>query len=852
MSVKEEYCFYCMEPKNSSENICPNCKKPREDDGLPHHLQKGTILNSKYLVGAVLGEGGFGITYIGRDLTLDMKVAIKEYYPSHLVKRSGEDSQSVYSTNDREEEFEKGKDQFLTEARTLAKFPYEDGIVGVRDFFQENHTVYIVMEYLEGVTLGEYLDTVTGIPFGKTLKMMLPIMNSLEKVHEAGLIHRDISPDNIMITTDGKVKLLDFGASRDIRQKNRELTVILKPSYAPEEQYRRNGVQGPWTDVYALCAVMYRCITGTMPEDSVGRVLEDELRPPSAAGAVISKAQEAALLDGMAVHQQNRIQTMRELKDRMMQEIEDDFSETRQEPLRDAGKRETGEPLTIMPVHTGKQQDVLERTRFLQEEEREKTAAPKDPPIQAGRKKAVPKKTVFTAAAAVILLSAVVGLKLSSNVIIGRTKYPVYSSQKVDVFEMGVKLPPSQIKALKRIKNLFSVGLFECWLTDREVTLLADVLEHKDSVYNVSLNGNKDVTDISPLEKLDQIKILNINMTGVKDLTPVSRLKQLRTIHMEGLGVSDLEFLNGLEDLNTVYADNNAIEDLTPLKNIPVSSLFLSDNQISDISVLKSHDNLAVFLADNNQIADISALSEKKNLSNVSLKNNRVSDVTPLQANTKLRYVYLNGNEIKDISSWQYLKSLTCIRLDDNQIENIDVLSGMKDLEKIYLSGNQIEDISALSGLKNLKQADLRDNQIRDISPLKDHTGLNPLLSGNQISDLTPLPSCYSLSGIDLSDNQISDLTVLGTMSTLKVLNLHGNPIDDFSPLAGLESINTLVFTYRDGIDLNTIKELPMESSGSVVIFDVPKEKKLYVEDLFSDFKPRVIMTTSEEWGMER
>ena len=172
----------------------------------------------------------------------------------------------------------------MKEAKTLAKFNTEDDVVNVIDFFEENGTAYIVMEFVDGETLSDIVAQKGKLTPDETLALLLPVMDSLKKVHAQGLIHRDISPDNIMVT-NGKVKLLDFGAARSMQaESNKSLSVMLKPGYAPEEQYRSKGEQGPWTDVYALCATMYKCVTGTTPDDATQRVYDDETKSPKELG----------------------------------------------------------------------------------------------------------------------------------------------------------------------------------------------------------------------------------------------------------------------------------------------------------------------------------------------------------------------------------------------------------------------------------------------------------------------------------------------------------------------------------------------------------------------------------------
>ncbi|HIS47334.1 MAG TPA: serine hydrolase [Candidatus Scybalocola faecigallinarum] len=313
-------------------NLCYGCMAPREGDGpcphcgfdentyqpSPHHLRPGTILAGKYLLGRVLGEGGFGITYVGWDLNLEIKVAIKEYYPNGYVTRESSHGNGVtVFTGQRRQIFDEGLAKFVDEARRLGKFFALPGIVSVRDYFQENNTGYIVMEFAQGQTLKALLETQPGSRMSADVifEMMKPVMESLIIVHKAGIIHRDISPDNLMVDDRGNVKLLDFGAARSfLAVDEKSLSVMLKPGYAPEEQYRSRGQQGPWTDVYALCATIYRAITGVVPEESLNRLTGDVLPPPSQLGVRIHPGQEQVLMKGLAVMAGDRFKDMSELK----------------------------------------------------------------------------------------------------------------------------------------------------------------------------------------------------------------------------------------------------------------------------------------------------------------------------------------------------------------------------------------------------------------------------------------------------------------------------------------------------------------------------------------------------------
>ena len=277
-----------------------------------HCLRKGTRLIGRYIIEGVLGQGGFGITYLGIDELHEKKVAIKEFFPQGIVTRNIEYQDTVTVTFVGEKDnYEKGKERFLKEARTMAKFSKDKGIVKALDFFEINNTAYIVMEYLEGVTLKQYLRENKRIDAEDLVELLVPLIESLDEIHSQGLIHRDISPDNIMVLPDGRIKLMDFGAARDYTEfGEKSLSIVLKPGYAPPEQYQTHGVQGPWTDIYALCATMYKCITGENPPDAIERVMDDHLKKISAFGIPVLPQIEEAIIKGMSVAANDRYQNV--------------------------------------------------------------------------------------------------------------------------------------------------------------------------------------------------------------------------------------------------------------------------------------------------------------------------------------------------------------------------------------------------------------------------------------------------------------------------------------------------------------------------------------------------------------
>ena len=305
------YCPYCVS-KIEQGNSCPYCNYAYTYKRKEYYLKPGTILNGKYLVGRVLGEGGFGITYVGRDLTLDLKVAIKEYYPNGVVGRTVTVSDHVSLLNwTFSSSFENGKDRFIEEARTIAKMDKENAVVTVRDFFEENNSAYLVMEYVEGENLYSIMQK-RGSPFeAKELFPLLePVFSALSELHEIGLIHRDISPDNIMIEDD-RARLIDFGCARTSFQRAENEDSVLKHGFSPIEQYE-NRDMGPWTDVYAMAATIYYCITGNLIPVAPVRAKNDTLQSPRDLGIKLSKKQDRALMKALSVDRNQRFQTIGE------------------------------------------------------------------------------------------------------------------------------------------------------------------------------------------------------------------------------------------------------------------------------------------------------------------------------------------------------------------------------------------------------------------------------------------------------------------------------------------------------------------------------------------------------------
>jgi serine/threonine protein kinase len=245
-------------------------------------LPRGYALH-EYRIESVLGAGGFGLTYLATDSNLSLKVALKEYLPTDFAAR-GEDSTVQPKSQDSTESFQWGLQRFMAEAKTLASFRHPN-IVRVMRFFEANHTGYMVMEFVEGMPLTDWIGPRRPLPQQAFRALVEPLLEGLEVIHKAGFLHRDIKPANIFMREDGSPVLLDFGSARELKGGNQELTAVVTPGYAPLEQYHTQGRQGAWSDLYAFGGVMYWMLTGNKPVEAAARVRQDIMVPAATAGA---------------------------------------------------------------------------------------------------------------------------------------------------------------------------------------------------------------------------------------------------------------------------------------------------------------------------------------------------------------------------------------------------------------------------------------------------------------------------------------------------------------------------------------------------------------------------------------
>ena len=391
--MQATFCPYCL--KLVTTDTCPYCGSNVHYTGNPMHLPVGTTLNGAhpYVLGACRGQGGFGVTYIALDAMTNARVAVKEYFPTYCSGRtSGMTIQSYYG---QEDSYEKGRERFLDEARMLQSLSDLNSVVNVADFFETNNTAYLVMEFLDGCSLKDYVLQNGKMPAKQFLEQLKNLMADIDAMHQRGVIHRDIAPDNIMLLQDGTLKLIDFGAARSYLGEQ-SMSVVVKKGFAPVEQHLRTGLTGA-TDVYALAASIYFCITGIVPPDSAERLYGNgDMQSPISLGADITPAQEAALAHALEVQPKNRTQSAAQFMGELFGQI------PVEEPVvTDEKTEEEKDPVTFVT------EDDPNKKPKEEKEEKVEPSDPKPAPSKGNKKTLIGIAAAAAAIAVLVLLLTV-------------------------------------------------------------------------------------------------------------------------------------------------------------------------------------------------------------------------------------------------------------------------------------------------------------------------------------------------------------------------------------------------------------------------------------------------------------
>ncbi len=694
-------CYNCFQEKHQLDGPCPYCgfDLAENQEKFPMALKAGTVLNSRYTVGRVLGQGGFGITYVAWDEKLAARVAVKEYMPGELAARMDGRTLTMMTAAKRDD-FAYGQERFQEEARILAKFMGQPNIAGVTDYFDENGTSYFVMDYIEGISFKTYIANAGGkVSVQEALDVMIPVLRALTAVHAEGFIHRDVTPDNIYITKDGNVKLLDFGSARySIGDKSKSLDVILKVGYAPKEQYIRRGRQGPYTDVYSCAACLYAAITGYLPPESLERLDHDHLVPPSQAGVEIPLYLERAILKGLAVQPEGRFQTAGEF-------------------LEALERQEVVELPPGQKVGSGESQAVDSQTAGHPASQ---GAAP--------AKKKNPLPLILAGAAAVALVFAA-GTFLGGRGTGPASQLSGGGPAQADgggaAGDRAVEEAPKVTIAGEEYSTAETeLDLSGKGLTDGDLVNLAQMTNLK----SLDLEGNEEISDLSPLSGLTSLEKLSLPLPSrIRDLSPLAGLTNMKELSISG-----------------DWRENppvNEIKDFSPLASLSqMEDLVMVVTELEDLSFLSGMTGLTrLKLSGTVLTADLTALKGLTHLKELNLDTYGLQSLSGLEGMANLEMLEIADDAgstfVRDLSSLKDMTNLRVLRfrISGYSSYNTDLasLSGLTNLEELIVPGGDgtVElDLTPLANLKHLRILNTGCNAVDLATPVRpertDPTGL--------------------------------------------------------------------------------------------------------------------------------
>ncbi len=775
--LNKHLCYNCFQERPEGDGPCPHCgfDLGENQQKYPTALRAGTVLNGRYIVGRVLGQGGFGITYLALDTQLDAKVAIKEFMPGELATRVDGTTVSVLAES-KTEAFTYGAERFQEEARTLAKFIGHPNIAGVSSYFDENDTSYFVMDYIEGISFKTYIANHGGkVSVEDACNVMIPVLQALTAVHAEGFIHRDVTPDNIYITKDGMVKLLDFGSARySIGDKSKSLDVILKVGYAPKEQYIRRSRQGPYTDVYSCAACFYAAITGYLPPESLERLDKDELVPISQLGIDIPEYLDKAILKGLAVQPEDRFQSAAEF----LEAIE--------------SQRVVEVPGATPPSATAGGQ------------------------LDAAIAKVKKKPALFGGIAAAVLAVVIAVGVLSGG---GKDDGPPLKQSPVP----SVTIAGETYSTNERELRLQGMGL-----TDEDI----EPLQYMVNLTYLDLRENK-ITDLSALEPLTELRSLNLRQNEISDLSPLAGMTQMEELQLSGgsgsngnSGISDLSPLANMKNLTYLsLPPGSAISDLSPLADLTSLTEISFDGSwgngvssgINDLTPLAGLTNLESLRILVSGVEDLSPLENLTSLTELQLAGsfNKVG-LAPLSSLTNLKSLELqrignvaSGLAAEDLSCLSGMTKLQSLRLDMGQLNSLSGMETLTELKECYLYGSlNFTDLSPLAGLTKLQQLQISPNgnnsspYVEDFSPLANLTQLQSLYlyTDGYVKDLTAFSKLTALQSLSMQANGLASFQGIENLTELRELNFYGSDAtyQNVAPLAGLTKLQSLRLPSMD------------------------------------------------------
>lgn len=782
----------------------------REEVGV---LAAGSVLLGKYIVGKVIGKGGFGITYLAYDIKNEKKVAIKEYYPSALAARGGDGCTVVMTDSEEAAVFKNGIEKFYEEASLVSRFNGNPAIVSVYEFFYENDTAYFVMELLDGCTLKSYIAKYGVLSPEEALFIADNVSGALIIAHSINVLHRDISPDNIMICRDGNIKLIDFGAARQVLADNpKSMSVILKQGFAPLEQYQKRGKQGPWTDIYSFGATLYYALTQDCLDDPMTRMdddaefLSNKYDIEGQLWKIIEHSLELRIADRYqdAFELRNALRKINYApKPIVLPEDKREEAPAQAENTADSGAQTAKEELP-KTVQTVRENNVQPTAVTVQE-----TSAIAQAQTEVPKNKNKAKIIGIASAAAVVavggIITAVAMLSSGGGEIPTSGGNAAYYSEEAAVTTTPKETEKNSKTTAKTTAKTTKKTTAKTTAAPTEGKTTTTTTTTTTKVTTTTTTTAK-VTTPTTTTKATTTTTKPVTEAPAKDVVIAGRSYSADTteIKLEGAGLK-----------------NSDIKNLKDLKKLTI--VIINDNNISDLSVFSEMSWLEGLWVNNNNISDLSPLKDLKNLKYLSAEDNNISSLSPLSGTRNLEQLWCGGNPISDLSPISKNKGMIYLGVSRCNISSLSALSGMTDLERFYATDNNISDISPLKNTKKLREFFIDRNPVTDLSPISGNKNMvNMGMAGCNIGSLSALSGMTKLEVLYAFACGLTDLSPLKKCVSLRHLDIKYNYFSDVSPLAQCNEISFLVLSGNQCADkeayLNSFKGITIAEGGQLYV----------------------------------
>lgn len=761
----------------------------REEVGV---LAAGSVLLGKYIVGKVIGKGGFGITYLAYDIKNEKKVAIKEYYPSALAARGGDGCTVVMTDSEEAAVFKNGIEKFYEEASLVSRFNGNPAIVSVYEFFYENDTAYFVMELLDGCTLKSYIAKYGVLSPEEALFIADNVSGALIIAHSINVLHRDISPDNIMICRDGNIKLIDFGAARQVLADNpKSMSVILKQGFAPLEQYQKRGKQGPWTDIYSFGATLYYALTQDCLDDPMTRMdddaefLSNKYDIEGQLWKIIEHSLELRIADRYqdAFELRNALRKINYApKPIVLPEDKREEAPAQAENTADSGAQTAKEELP-KTVQTVRENNVQPTAVTVQE-----TSAIAQAQTEVPKNKNKAKIIGIASAAAVVavggIITAVAMLSSGGGEIPTSGGNAAYYSEEAAVTTTPKETEKNSKTTAKTTAKTTKKTTAKTTAAPTEGKTTTTTTTTTTKVTTTTTTTAK-VTTPTTTTKATTTTTKPVTEAPAKDVVIAGRSYSADTteIKLEGAGLknSDIKNLKDLKKLTIVIINDNNISDLSVFSEMSwLEGLWINNNSVSDLTPLKNLKNLKYLSAEDNNISSLSPLSGTRNLEQLWCGGNPISDLSPISKNKGMIYLGVSRCNISSLSALSGMTDLERFYATDNNISDISPLKNTKKLREFFIDRNPVTDLSPISGNKNMVNMGMAGCNIGSLSALSGMTKLEVLYAfACGLTDLSPLKKCVSLRHLDIKCNYFSDVSPLAQCNEISFLVLSGNQCAD-------------------------------------------------------------------------